>query len=232
MNNLWSKFKLFYAKNKIIAYPLMVGVAALVIIIFVIIPQLGGLLSTQDTINKSTERLKILEVKAEDLKEADEGSINKKLQTAIVALPEDKDFTTVISLMRILVAESSMELTSLQLGQLQGGISNLNGFSVKLEVKGPIQTFSNLLKTIENSSRVMRISGIEVSVVGGNTASATVSINIFYSPFPNDLGNIEVSLPKLNQEEENLLANIAKSQIASLSATPVFLPRGKVNPFE
>ncbi len=232
MNNLWSRFKPFYAKYKIIVYPVVLGIASLMVIIFIIFPQLGVLLSSQDTINKSAERLKILEVKAEDLKVVDESGINKKLQTAILALPEDKDFTTVISLIRILVAQSGMELTSLQLGQLQGGVSNLNGFSVKMEVKGLMQTFSNLLKIVDNSSRVMRISSIEVNVVSGNTATATLGVDVYYSPFPKDLGNIEVSLPRLNQEEENLLANIAKSQIASLSGTPALLPRGKVNPFE
>lgn len=232
MNNLWLKFKFFYAKYKIIVYPLVVGISSAIIIIFIIVPQLRVLLSSQDIINKSTERLKILEVKAEDLRVVDESNINKKLQIAILALPEDKDFTTVISLMRILVAESGMEFTSLQLGQLQGGVSNLNGFSVKLEVKGQMQALSNLLKTVENSSRVMRISGIEVGTSGGNTATATLSINIYYFPLPKDLGNIEVALPKITEEEENLLANIAKSQIASLSATPALLPRGKANPFE
>ncbi len=232
MDNLWSRFKIFYAKYKIIVYPVAVGIAALVITIFIIIPQLTSLLNGQSTIKNSSERLKILEVKAEDLKVIDEGSVNKKLQIAILALPEDKDFTTVIGLMKILVAESGMELTSLQLGQLQGNNANLNGFSIKMEIKGQMQTFANLLKMIENSSRVMRVSDIEVSVSSGNTMIAAINVSIFYSPLPKDLGNIEVSLPKLSEDEENLLANIAKSQIASLSGTPTLLPRGKANPFE
>lgn len=229
----------FYTKYKTIIYPFFVGIASLTLVILVIIPQIKGYLGSKDSELKIQNRLKILESKAKELENINDDELRRKVQSAVAALPTEKDYTSVIGFLQRLSAEAGINLESVILDS--GGAKNTaiaSSFAVKVEINAGKLNFDEFLKKIENAPSVLKISNISVDRGTDDLISSSLVIDVFYSPTPNTLGSIDSPLPKLTSEEEVLIQEL----VSSLAVVPVtsvsskqpenILPRGKSNPFE
>lgn len=221
-------------KYKAYILPIVVGISSLILILFVIYPQLTGFFRGQKDLQTAEQKLKKLQVKAADLENLDEGDLNKNLDYALTALPADKDYPTIIGVFQRISAESNMSLESLQVGssgQEQG--KKVPVYVVKVELLGTKQGFEEVLRQIEKNPQVMRVNGIDLATLRSDV-DISLSVDIFYLPTPTRIGSVDADLPVLNEEEQSLLARLASIIPAPVSATeaPPLLPRGKANPFE
>lgn len=241
-------FLKFYSKYRVIIYPFTVGLASLIIIILVIIPQIKGYFSSKENEGIVQKKIINLELKAEELEGISDEDLRRKVQSAVVAFPQDKDYTSVIGLLQRLSIESGVNLESVAL--VSGGDKNISGisnFTVKIEVNASSLGFDEFLKKIENSQSVLKIGGLSVEKSSNEQASAALDIEVYYSPTPKTLGSVDSPLQKLTEEEEvlaeKLVANLAAapvtlntSETSGVSGQPTqpinLVPRGKVNPFE
>ena len=238
MKNL---FHFFISEYKLFIYPAVVGLASLVLIIFLIIPQIKNLLANQGNLNEEQKRLNLLDVKAKELEALDTSNINGKLLLTLSALPVDKDLPTIIGVLRNTANQSGIILQSIHFSQ-KGDKSYIVG----ADLVGTTSSLGVFLEMIEKSPRVMRVLSIDSGGGGaGNTITASVSIEVFYPPGPKSLGSVDAPLPKLSDKDQVILSNLSKTPVTSLisvasgSATPVSLapaavpiPAGKDNPFE
>ncbi len=221
MENLISQYKLFI-------YPLVVVVASVVLIVFLILPQLKGLFLGQGNLNEAQGRLNVLSVKATELESLNANDLSQKLEVALAALPTDKDFSALIGIFKGLAGSSGMNLTSLHLG---GGVDQ-DGFTVKADMIGSATSLGNLLSSIETSPRVMRVQSMETTSSGlGNTIFTTLTVLVYFSPSPKTLGSVDSALPNLSDDDQHVLATLARTNVGAINQ-PTSLPSGKSNPFE
>ena len=235
-----------YSRNRIIIFPALVGLAALSLIILVIIPQIIGYLKSQDDAKKTQSRLEILEVKATELSNLPEEDLKQKLQYAVSALPTTKDYTSVIGLIQRLSVESGVTLESVNLDTgKSASLPEANSYVVNAAIASTKSGFDEFLKRIEDGPVLMKIASLEVNSGGSDgSVTASVLIDVFFSPTPKNLGSVETPLPKLSEEEQKLaleLENkVALTPVSTLTPTGEIieqppaniLPRGKANPFE
>lgn len=222
MKNLIYKYKIFL-------YPLLVMVCSVIIIIFLIIPQIKIFVLGQDKLSDSKELLNILEVKASELEGLDEVDLSQKLSVALAALPVEKDFASLIGVFKGLATASGMSLTSFHLA---GASEPQNSYLVRAELIGSNSSLGQLLNNIEKASRVMRLQTLETSTSGvGNTIASTVTVLVFFQPGPKTLGPIDSALPKLSETDKAILAALTKVSSPEQSGV-IILPSGKSNPFE
>jgi Tfp pilus assembly protein PilO len=222
----------FYNTYKIFVYPATVGLASMILIIFTILPQVNSFIKSQETLQVSEEKLRLLEAKAAELDGLNGQDINKKLDTVLGSLPSDKDFPSLMGQIQNLALSAGLTLSSISLGQLQSA-NGVSGFIVKVEVIGPSSSLKNFLSSVEKAHRAMKVSGIEISSSKDSGAvDALVTIDVFYSPIPTTLGALDQPLPKLSANDEKIISNLSKASTAGVSATPILVPRGKANPFE
>ena len=125
----------FYLKYKLVIYPFAVGFVSIVLILFVIIPQLRGYLNSKEDGQVTQNRLKILESKAAELESISDEDLTRRLRSVIAALPVEKDYTVIIGLLQKMSAEAGINLKSVVLDtggskDVEGGASN---FSVKID---------------------------------------------------------------------------------------------------
>lgn len=237
-------FLKFYAKHRTIIYPFIVGIASLALIVLIILPQLKGYFSSRDNENLIKNKIKILEIKAKELEEISGTDLQRKVQSALVAFPSDKDYTFIIGFLQKLSVESGVNLESVTLAS--GGSKNSSGilnFTVNLKVNAVSLSFDNFIEKIEYSQTVMKIGSLIIEKSQGEQISATLNIEVYYSPIPKTLGSIDSPFQKLTEDEE-VLAEKLVANLASVSVAPInieqpsqqqpvnLLPRGKVNPFE
>lgn len=229
--------KALIKKYKDLIYPVAVGVGSLILIVFVITPQLKGILEGRQTIQQTRDRINILEVKAVELEDLNEAELSTNLSLALYALPTDKDFNAIIGVFKELAASSGMSLVSLHSNSLTDAEQ---GFVVKAEVVGPTPLLGQFLEIIEKSPRIMRMRLIDASTTGGaNLASASVSVTVYFAAAPSSLGAAEAVLPELTDKDQQILAGLSKTigtvttTATSAPAAPtIFKPEGKANPFE
>lgn len=227
--------KEFYQKNRGLIFPVLVGLASLLLIFLVLIPQIGNLISNNSSLTQVQEKSRFLEVKASELQNVDEVQLQKDLNISLNALPSNKDYLEVINLIQALLPQSGFSLNSLQFGQ-DTNQSAKPAFTVKMELSGSRSSLNVLLTNFESTYRPMRIASIETNTKEQNSAfiSAVILLNIFYSPLPTTLGSVETPLPKLTDKDQELINNLAKVITPVSSTGPVSgnVQLGKSDPFQ
>lgn len=221
------------AKNKALLLPAVVGVSSLIIIALIIYPQLMAFLKGQEDLQAAEHKLNKLKVKAADLENLDENDLKKKLDYALVALPQERDYATIIGVFQRVTAEAGMSLGSLQVGgQGAGADKKGSGYTVKLELLGTKSGLDLLLEKIQQVPQVMKVGAMEIASIESDV-NVSLSVDVFYLAVPTSIGSIDADLPKITGEEESLLARLASISPASVPAEPTtLLPRGKPDPFQ
>lgn len=226
---------LLYQKYQYVVFPVLIILSSLILIGLVIFPQILRLLSNQQVLTGLNQKSEFLDVKASQLEVIDEQNLREKLNVALLSLPAEKDLSSIVGILQSIITQSGFNLITLQVIQIASN-TEVSGFSVKLEVAGPISAMNQLLNNIETDPRVMKVSGVELNQQQGSTSvSATITVDAFYSPLPSSLGAIDAPLPKLTEKDEELVATLAKNTGAVIRPTtsPSNLPpRGKTDPFE
>ncbi len=225
----------FYSDYKLYIFPLIVTISCLILIIFVIYPQVVSLITNQKKVGDFQLKAKFLDSKAQALEGYNQPDLNQKVSLALSSVPADKDFANVLTLIQTLAAQSGFNIVSLALGGTVDNKPNQQSYSVKLELLGPKSLVANLISGFDNSSRIMRVNNIEVSSgKDSNTLDVALVVYVLYSPIPSNFGSIDSPLPEINQKDQQLLSKLSSSiqlpqAVESLNQLP---PRGKVNPFE
>src|SRR3989344_2097812 len=229
--------KIFYFKYKFIIFSIAVILSCLILIALVIYPQLLSLLEKRRVHQEITQKTEILVVKANELESINEEELSKKIENITLALPPDQDYTSAINVLQNIISENGFSLVSMQLSQSSVAVPNLKGFSIKIETIGPRLVFSNLLNSIENASRVMKVSGLELTSQRRNDeVSASITVDVYFAPLPTTLGASDSPLSKLTENEEEIVSklsqNIKTNGFNASSGLSGSLPsRGKLNPF-
>lgn len=225
----------FYFSYRLYLFPAIVAVSSLILIVFVIYPQVIALITNQKNVSDLISRSKSLEVKAQELESIDEEDLSRKVDYVFSSYPESADFGSVIGLIQTIVSQSGFVATSISVGTSVNKLPNAQSYSIKLDITGPKSLLNILLSNIEKSARLIRVSSIEVTN-SQNQQSVTVALNldILYSPVPTSFGSVDSPLPQLTQKDEQILSILAKNAPSVIpSSTNVILPpRGKANPFE
>lgn len=228
------EIKKFYLNYRLYIFPAVVVFSSLILIIFVIYPQIISLLANQ-TIEKNTlNKSKFLEAKAQTLESYDLEDLSKKVNFALGSYPTDRDSIYALGILQRLVAKLGFNVITIALGAGGTKDASTQSYNFKLEVLGPIAQLSALLNTIENSPRLMRVSGVEVS--GATTTQGirvSLGVEILYAAAPTGFGSIDSPLPDLSEKDEEVIAKLTSIGITPQTPELSLLgPRGKANPFE
>lgn len=221
---------LIYQKYRLIIFPAAVVLSCLILIIFVMIPQIGKLLKNSQTEADFKVQADFLETKVEALESLDEEELARKVKYVVASFPPEKDFAILITLLQKIAQESGFTIASLSFGG--GKSSQEQGYGITVEMAGPKSLFAGFLNSIETSPRLMRINHIEIS--SGRSADvidASLAIEALFAPVPGNLGSVNSPLPQVSQGEEELLDRLARSQVMSLTVVELS-STGKSNPFE
>lgn len=220
-------YKSLFLQYKVFIYPLVVGIASLIIIIFVITPQLLGFLTGRDELKQKKDRINILAVKAKELENFDQQEYTNELLNAFYYLPSSKDFGNIIGVFRELTASAGMSLTSLH----PSTGSQTDAYTVRAEVVGPATSLGDLIEKIESSPRVMKLESVDTSTSTSGLLNATLTVFVYYAPPPQSLGSVDSPLPVLTEANLALLRSLSLPAGQSSGET-IVIPSGKSNPFE
>lgn len=227
----------FYQNHRLYIFPLAVVFSSLILIVFVIYPQMVKFISNYKVEREIIDKSKFLESKVRSLESYDSADLNRKVEFALNSYSIDKDFINAVGLLQNLTAQSGFSITSMSLGGNSQKKENAQdqSYSIKLEITGPTTQLPALLSSIDSSPRLMRVSSMD-TVLEKDPKSAVISLNVevLYSAAPKDIGDIYAPLPSLSEQDEEIIAKLAGLSSQANFQQPVVQsgPRGKENPFE
>lgn len=227
-NNL----KDIYLAHRLYIFPAVVIFSSLILICFVIYPQISKLINNFQTEGQLNSKFEFLEGKAQALEGVDEEDLNNKLALALNIYPSDRDFSSVVGVLQDTISRFGFTIVSLHLGGNSDQSKASDSFyNINLEIMGPKSLLNSLVSGIETSPRIMKVSSVEMSnAMVKESVDLMLSVKVYYQTLPNTFGNTDSQLPTLSEKDETVLARLTRVQPSSQSAYPV--ARGKADPFE
>lgn len=224
-----------YQTYRLYIFPAIVALSSLVLIIFVIYPQTIKLVTNQKVEGEILDKSKLLVAKAEALENYDPTDLSQKVDIAINSYPVDKDFVSALGILQNLTSQAGFSIITMSLGSGSIKIPNTQAYNIKLDVLGPGSLLPVLLSNIESSSRLMRMSSIEVTL--GKDSKATIislNVDVLYSSAPQAFGSVDSPLPELSEQDQEVIVKLARvgTSASSHQITSQLGSRGKANPFE
>lgn len=227
-----------YAKYKLLIWPILSGIASVVILVLVIIPQLLTYLNIRGQISDIVSRSGKLEVKAQSLDAIDENLSEANLKLAFAVLPADRNVPSAVTILQSLITQSGLTLKSTSYSAAARGASK-DSYQLNVTVLGQISNVRNFLMGLRDSGRVFQVESINVQFQkSGSLVEAEIPITVFYGLALGKVGALEQEPPKLSEKEEkllvdlSLLANNPKILAVTGEASASSVPIGKSNPFE
>ncbi|MFH0937167.1 MAG: type 4a pilus biogenesis protein PilO [Candidatus Daviesbacteria bacterium] len=227
--------KEFYIKYKFIIWPALVAVSEIILLVFVIIPQLMSYLNVRNQISEVRNRAHSLNVKASELQEFDAEGAEKDLQVVFTILPADQDVPQAMAFLQALIANNGLQLKNTA---FVGGGQSKNSYQLRVVIDGQINALRNFLLQLQEAPRIYQIESLSVQFQRSEGAiEAEMPLSVFYEPAPSKIGSLDQPIPKLGDEELKLLAKLYSiappaDVLPVDESTASALPLGKSDPFQ
>lgn len=225
--------KEFYLKYKIFVIPFIVSLVCLIIIIFVIIPQILEFFSEREKIRIVMNRIDLLNNKAIELGKIDETKLKQDLTTTLIVMPTDRDIPQAMAVLENLITKSNLSLKSTSYGasSTSGGP---NSFSLTVSLVGSVASTRFFLNSLSEGSRIFNVESISLRLQPqGSDVSVDIPLNVFYQSVPTKTLTLDQPVAKIDTKEDNLINNLSKFTLQQpSSATTAAIPVGKADPFQ
>lgn len=225
-----------FGKYRAFIWPVASILIALLLFIFVIIPQIITLIHTNEVLNQTSGRINALNNKAAALSQINTTNYTNSLNVALAALPTERDLPAAISQIQSLLGKYNLQLedTSFSGSAIDASKSTTaQSFQIKLDVLGDlggVKSFANGLKT---TPEIIKLTGIDLSGSRGGLVQATITLMVYYQLSTPLSENVEQPLTPLTQDDIQLLTQLQQNIQSLPYVTSTELgPRGKVNPFQ
>lgn len=215
--------KILYHRHKAYVPSVVAILLSFVLFFFVILPQVQYVFSLHDKEKEVKDRIGVLEKNIRFLSSINETDLESKLKVVSLALPPEKDFTTVMSGISQASAVAGVSIGDFifQLGNISSNTSpstsKASNNSAKAEINVPsIEITLNISGGLDSTKRFVEelskgfpLSDVKSIQLNGN--SAKVSIAFFYRPFPPLQLDGGTEISPLSQKDEALIQTLSSS---------------------
>lgn len=229
------EIKKIYTAYRLYIFPAVVGICCFLIIAFIIFPQTTKFILNQKEEIEIKSKIERINSKINELNSYNEQDLKIRTEEVIAVLPSDKDFAGAVGFLQQVFGQSGFVVTSIQVGS--GSVeksSDTQSYSISVEAAGPQSLVSNLINSIENSGRIMKIASLEINPTQKTEGSnVSFNINVLYSPLAVKLQSADAPLSKLTEKDNQLLAKYSILERPVAEEMPDLSgQRGRENPFE
>lgn len=225
-------------KYQPIIWPMAIGIASLVILGLVIIPQLLTYINTRGKISKMQDHLSLLEAKAVELSRVNDSEMRPALQTVFTILPTDQDVPYSLVILQGLINQSGLSLTGTSYSASSRAAPK-GSFILNLSVGGSLVSLQEFIENLHSAPQLFQIESVNIHFNGSDQiVDADIPVSVFFEADPKSRGVIDQPVSKLTDQEIALLNKLSGqiNQLKTGFVDPVTATSsvimGKVNPFE
>lgn len=195
-------------KYKVLLVPGIVLVTSILIVVLVTIPQFFSLLQTFKTIDDLNQKKIVYQKKAADLEQIQIEDYRKDLDTALEALPVEKNIPGIIGQMLVSLGGSGLSLEGISFSNAPPESEKVQEYTITIDVSGDEIALGNFLERVTIAPRLVKLSSIEVNQGAGDNVSASLTFATFYQLLPKTAGSVDDKLPVITKSEKQMLSDI------------------------
>ena len=235
---------------KEVYFPVFIILAVVILGIFFLLPKIKQIIAQKAQIDSQKVEINKLIGKLQDLKTLSEADLYNSESLLLEALPQEKNFYGMLVQTKQIFEENGAFLNSFDLSpglistqSAQKTDDNSTLLSMKLAFNASYLNFSDILEDFSRVLPLIEVEKIDFTNLSSTPSASlpdlegTMSLKTFFSPLPKTLGKIDEPLPKIDNNGNTLIQELAKYNRFSLklqaseeSATETVVV-GKDNPF-
>ena len=190
---------------------------------------------TFKTIDELNQKKAFYQQKAAELENLDLAGYKRDLDTALIALPVDRDIPGVTGELLVALSGSGMSLGGIQFSSSSPESEKVQEYTLRMDISGTEANLKNFLERVKIAPRIIKLSSIDAGKATSGQLSASIGFVAFYQQLPSNIGSVDEDVPQISQADIQMLADIeakvralpgASSETASSSSEI-----GKSNPF-
>lgn len=224
-----------YIKYKHYLVPGIVLVIALLISGLVTVPQVFRLFETFKTIDDLNQKKQFYQVKNAELQNLNLESYQADLDTALLALPVDKNIPGVTGELLTALSGSGMTLDGITFANSPAESDKVEEFMLRMDISGSESELKNFLERVKLTPRIIKMTSLEIGKSKDGRLTAAVGFVTLYQALPKNISSVDEPLPVITQTQSEALAGIK----AKVQAFPADTSGGngsggivgKLNPF-
>lgn len=221
-----------FLKYRTFLVPIISFLVCIILILFIIIPQIQDYLRSQSEEESLNGRIFQLTQKREVLESIDTDLYKSNLEMAMRVLPSDQDIPGAVGDLLVLLSSNRLRLVGIS---FSGGDFSLYGSKalvIKIDTEGDADSMKSFLSNMGDSIRIMRVGRIETS--GDSTGGIIVSFDVaaFYDPIPVVSNSLDAPVALPTKEDLEFIKRIETAQDLGPDDLGSTTPLGKDNLFE
>lgn len=222
-----------YKKYRAFSVPLFALIIAILLSVLVTIPQIYKLLHTYKTIDELKQKKIFYQKKASDLEAIKVFDYRNDLDTALVALPVEKDIPGVIGEILVSLGGSGMHLGGISLSSSPQVSEKTEEYNISIDAAGTETSLRNFLERVKLAPRLVKLTAINVENASSGSLSTRITFTTFYQALPNNISAIDVELPEIGKNDTSTLVDIEakKRQFPKVTQEATASAKGKSDPF-
>lgn len=224
-----------YFKYRPLLVPGAVLVIAILISTLVTIPQFFKLFETFKKIEELNTNKAFFQNKISALEGVNLELYRRNLDTALIALPVERDIPGVTGELLVALSGSGLVLDGITFSSSESESEKISEYNLKIDVNGNEENLKDFLDRVKVLPRIIKLSSIDVSSGKKDRLSASIGFVTLYQQLPKQISAVDEAVPLLTPQDSQVLSAI-EDKIKLLPtvtpetgvATPV---KGKLNPF-
>ncbi|HSX40642.1 MAG TPA: hypothetical protein VLF68_03430 [Candidatus Saccharimonadales bacterium] len=200
--------RLLYNKYKPYLVPVCIFVSCVLLILFVIMPQVQNFLTAQSQEAQAKAKVTTLKQSIAVLSSLSDSQVNQNFQIATTAMPDSKDFAGVLSAITGAASKSNVTLGdySFTPGNLSPGKDDLRSptMQVTLTVNGGAQSATSFAQALLHSLPLSQINNIKI-----NNSQTSLTVSFYYKPYPPAQANSQTAVLPFSIADTKLLDQLS-----------------------
>jgi len=212
-------FHILYFKYKIYFVSVGALLVAVLLLLYVVIPQIQQWYADQDKTAKIEGKIDVLNKSINTIKSMDDKILQANFQTVTQALPDGKDFAGVLNAISSAAQQSGTSVGdyAFQVGDLSSlKVPKDTFMQINVGLSGNIDHVRQFVTSLRNQFPISRVTEIHLS---GDKTSSLIII-FYYKPFPNIAFTGDDVLQPLTDKELNTLSSLRKFSADSFQFSP------------
>jgi Tfp pilus assembly protein PilO len=211
-----------YKHYKDFLLPIVVILISILVIIYIVFPQIQQYFNSQDLVKAEQQKLEALNSNYNLLTSLDNATIASNLNTLSLALPVQKDFAGIIDAISYVSAKTGVAVGNFEfsLGDLSS--SNFGGTAypstqINISLKGSTKTIADFADQIVKTMPIAEVTTINIS---GGTGSLTILF--YYKPFPAQNISDQTQITPLSVSQLSLIKEVSSWNSVGQTNFPSF----------
>ncbi len=198
--------------------------ACILLIVFVIYPQIQNFLNINAQVNQLTSQIATLKNNINNISGVNDSDLQSNFDLVSRAVPANKDFSGAIQDVSSVAIQSNVILNNFTVvvgdySSTSGiaGASSDQNFTLNINIRGSSSGIINFLSKLKNSLPLMSVQSITIS-----QSQAIIALQVYYVPYHQknvDLISTNLSLNPTDQSTLNQIANWNTNNIVPVVST-------------